>query len=197
MPLTLPRHRVPSGYPRGANDVRFLFPVGVGTGGGGGGCLCPLPQGGEGVARQKIAVFPAAPCRLVGSGERLARPRGERRCGTGSHPQGQGVPRRSAEGLLWLLLGEEWGASPELLPPSAERRELLVFGEEGSAKALPAGQCSTAAIELLRESWGRPSPMLHWANCDQALEDQRCHQFLPGQESGHLAPPGGPGRGSD
>lgn len=35
----------------------------------------PCPSGG-GVAEQKIAVFPAAPCRLVGSGEELARPRG-------------------------------------------------------------------------------------------------------------------------
>ena len=30
----------------------------------------------------------------------------------------------------------------------------MICGEEGRAKALPAGQCSTAAIELLRESWG-------------------------------------------
>ena len=72
----------------------------------------PLPQGGEGVARQKIAVFPAAPCRRVGSGERLARPRGERRCGTGSHPQGEGVPRRSAEGLF----GSCWGRNGEQAP---------------------------------------------------------------------------------
>lgn len=104
-----------------------------GWGGGGGGCLCPLPRGGEGVARQKIAVFPAAPCGRVGSGERVARPRGEWRCGTGSHTQGEGVPRRSAEGLLWLLLGE-WEASPELLPPSAERREFLVFGGGGECE---------------------------------------------------------------
>lgn len=124
MPLTLPRHRVPSGYPRGANDVRFLFPVGVGTGGGGGGCLCPLPEGGEGVARQKIAVFPAAPCRLVGSGERLARPRGEWRCGTGSLPQGEGVPRRSAGGRM----GSKPGAAP------AFRGEAGTLGLSGGGK---------------------------------------------------------------
>lgn len=72
----------------------------------------PLPQGWEGVARQKIAVFPAAPCRRVGSRKRLARPRGERRCGTGSHPQGEGVPRRSAEGLF----GSCWGRNGEQAP---------------------------------------------------------------------------------
>lgn len=113
----------------------------------------------EGVARERIAVFPP---RLVGWGGKDAPPLERagawvrQRRGRERPSSGCGVARRDAGFAPASGMGSEEAARPPvLLPPSTGRREFLGFSEQGGGKCEgPApGRCRAAAAAFLISSF--------------------------------------------